>query len=275
MDIPREEFIKLNNRLSRQYKEEPNHIKRQAIIKNLYQLNIPLFKSWRVFNREDREDFEQETFFWIERALETFNFRMGAFVNWLKTYYVRKANAEQQKKAKEEGKLQALAGTEEAKNQELDSLFWKKVEELCDEEEWKILTGVFFEKKTHDMLSDEIGKSATYIGKKKSSVFQRIKDMRIKESLKENQNGEFFKKDLWITTLEFSEKMSYTLQYVKKLVSPKPVANYYIDRRDIARTPRVRIHYVTDSEGKLVCPRYCRKVKTGKICLAPTEQDKR
>src|SRR3990167_1572404 len=56
----------------------------------LYELDRPIFHAWRVFGRENQEDYEQEAFIWIHRALETFDPTRGAFLRHLKDY-VKKA----------------------------------------------------------------------------------------------------------------------------------------------------------------------------------------
>jgi len=262
IDVPLEEYIRLNNHLSEQYKSEKDYIRRQDIIKNLYLLDIPLFRSWKVFNMEDREDFEQEAYLWIERALETFKPGKGAFLNWLKRWYVLKSWTAEQSRYAKQGVTEQLDGTEPVEEDRSDFMFWNKVQKSCSEDEWKVLNAVFFDGRTYADLEAETGKNRVYWAKVKSAVFNRIRDITIKGQTKSYQNTDFFKENIWIPITEFASRFRYSLQHTKSLVSNGKRPGFYIDRRDLIHEPRTRIHCATDADGRLVLPRFHHRKKT-------------
>src|SRR6267142_1258324 len=91
LDIDLDAAIEVNNKLSAQYKAESDPERRREIISILYRLNLPLFRKWKLFNFEDKRDYEQESFFFVSRALEKFQPGRGAFLHFLKQYYVKES----------------------------------------------------------------------------------------------------------------------------------------------------------------------------------------
>lgn len=274
--ISERKYIDMNNRLSREYVREKDPFKRRDIIGLLYKLDFPLFKSWNVFNQDDRDDFEQEAYFWIKRALESFDPDQGAFIHYLKRYFIRKAWRSEGRKHSMEIRASQLLGTEEANSSpELstpgirevikDHILWKRIQEELTDQEWKILKGILFENHTNRTLSEKLGLGEQRIWALRKSAIHKIIRILNTDSHKKPDETEKYKELVeedgnikWLKTTEFARKMSFSYDHVRKLIDKTRRCVWYIDPRDIIRKPVPRIRYLC-LDGGLVYPRFLRK----------------
>lgn len=255
VNIPKKEWVKLNTSLSTQYKTADN---KTEIIEQLYRLNKPLFKSWNVFDKEDRPDFEQQSFLWTWKALESFNPKKGSFVAWLR-WFVLKAWTEHQSNFNK--KILEVEETE-LENKTLDSgepdyVFWEKVEKEFPKD-WVIIKAIFFELENTKELAKKLKISPNVLEQKKSTILQNLKAFRLKELNLKSQSDSAFLGETWITTTAFARTMGMTINYVRRLISPNSKSSYRIDKRDIIKKPITRISYLRTPEG-LVYPRFIKR----------------
>lgn len=79
-------FLALSASLLSKYLAESAPRRRSYLEGMLFRLHAPIFRPWLVWDGEDRPDFEQESFFFFRKALESYQPGKGAFVAWVKVY---------------------------------------------------------------------------------------------------------------------------------------------------------------------------------------------
>lgn len=263
LDIDLDAAIAVNNALSTQYKTEANPEKRREIISILYKLNLPLFKKWRLFNFEEKEDYEQEAFFWIARALDTFDPAKGAFLAWLKSYYVRESQRQYMAAQSKRQRAQeaALAQPEDPPPEPTDTLFWTEAEAILGED-WSIVRAVLFESKT--MV--DIAKIRGVPRKTADNQYRRGLDtLRIhlaKRAVKASTLQESPGEGEWVGFKKFCRIMTISPNYLQNLLNknrPASVCPLYINPLHYTPLQGGRIRYLFTPSRGLVYPEILRK----------------
>jgi len=271
ISIPRADFLASNDRLSKQYHKSQDPAERREIVAILYNLDIGLFRAWRVFGEENRRDYQQEAFLWLTRALETFKPGKGAFIPWLK-YYILKAQAE----VSEAGKKTLVTDSTNTEidspivqsEGSLDTQFWAKARKLCTDDEWAILEGRMLlglpvaEAKARAGLSREKA-SSLY-----ANVLQRIRIEIATQNLhdttkKESSNSPIFTPEpTWVGKKWLQARLQITDDYLKNLLDPNRPASvcpFLIDPIDVLAISGTRIRYWETPTRGLVHPRIIRR----------------
>lgn len=139
-EISQDRFVYLNTKLSVLYYKSSNLKQKRQILDLLYKLDLPMFKVWKLWQSEDRQDFEQDAFIYLHRALETFNPSKGAFVSWLKLYILT-AHSEyaSSKPPKTDSVIPDSVDTDPTAA-DSDALLWRRVRAVLTAEEWQLVT---------------------------------------------------------------------------------------------------------------------------------------
>ena len=134
--LSKSEYFRQNRELSCRYKEDVSKEEKIEILYKLYVLTGPLFKSNKI-PRYIRDDFEQDSFLWLRRALNSFNPEKGAFISWLKGYirsYTRKDYGF--KRCISDEMVERYTETDN------DFLMWEKIRCHLGSEDWETLLKV-------------------------------------------------------------------------------------------------------------------------------------
>jgi DNA-directed RNA polymerase specialized sigma24 family protein len=257
-----ESATEVNNRLSLQYKTEQDPEKRREIIAILYRLDLPVFKRWKLFNFDEKEDYEQEAYFWIARALDTFDPQKGAFLAWLKSYYVRESQRQYlEKKAKRQKAQEAAqALPEEDPDEPLDTLFWQEAKALVGED-WAIVQPVLFDSQS---ITD-VAKALSLPRKTADNRYRRALDtLRVhlaKRAVKPSTSSEVPGEGEWVGINKFCRIMDLSRRYFTKLLHPSWESDcpYYINPLHYTPLQGGRVRYLFTPSRGLVYPEILRK----------------
>lgn len=262
LDIDLDAAIEVNNRLSAQYKTEPSQEKRRELIAILYRLNLPLFRRWKLFNFKEKEDYEQEAFFWISRALDTFQPDKGAFIAWLKSYYIKESQRQylnsQTRHQKAQDAAQALP--EEDPTEPQDHLFWAEAKSLVGPD-WPLLQGVLFDGKS---LSD-LARAHRLPRQTAVNHYHRGLDILrahlVKRATKPSTLGETPAEGEWVGHKKFCRIMDISTLYLDRLLHPEweTTCPYYLNPLHYTPLQGGRIRYLFTSARGLVYPEILRK----------------
>lgn len=262
LDIDLDSAIEVNNRLSAQYKTEPSPEKRREIIAILYRLNLPLFRKWKIFNFDEKEDYEQEAFFWIARALDTFDPQKGAFLAWLKRYYVQESRRQhiEARARLQKSKEAAQSLPEEEAEESPDSLFWAEAETLVGKD-WPILRAVLFDGRT---LSD-IARARNLPRQTTVNYYHRgldtLRTHLVKRAAKPSTLQETPGEGEWVGLKKFCRIMDISAYYLKRMLHPDWDATcpYYINPLHYSPIQGGRLRYLFTPSRGLVYPEILRK----------------
>lgn len=135
--LSKSEFFRQTNVLSYKCKCNVPQQDKTGILLKLYKLTGPMFKSNRI-PRQVRDDFEQDSFLWMHRALKSFNPEKGSFISWLKGYIRAYSHYYYNRTAEiyEDSVIHNVAPDED------DCLLWQKIKDHLDNDEWNILLNV-------------------------------------------------------------------------------------------------------------------------------------
>lgn len=257
------EFFASNDDLARRY-QTASPTAKQNIIAELYKLDISLFQAWRVLG-DDRDDYKQEAYFWLERCLTTYKADKGPFVNWLR-FYIQKtfeAHLSQAKRVKSTYEAAEQDNDTKEDQEPLDNLFWIKAKEVVTEEQWDLIHLRF-----HQGLGiEEIAKlKKTYPAKVRAPLNEAL--TKIKESSLSNHNASHKNisvidptESRWLKKKDLCERLGLEPQNLKALLNQNLDPHYcpfIIHPGDILRTPSVRIRFLETKES-LVYPRFIRR----------------
>jgi DNA-directed RNA polymerase specialized sigma24 family protein len=255
LDIDLDAAIEVNNRLSSQYKTEPSPEKRRELIAILYRLNLPLFRKWKLFNFDEKEDYEQEAFFWISRALDTFDPQKGAFLAWLKRYYVAESQRQYlESKAKRQKVQEAAQALPSIDPQEpLDTLFWEEAKALLGPD-WPVVRAVLFESQSITDLAKAQGISRTTLDSHYRRGLDTLRAHLVKRAVKPSTLQESPGEGEWVGPKKFCRIMDISAPYLKDLLNPDRPAEkcpYLINPLHYTPLPGGRIRdLVTPSRGR-------------------------
>lgn len=258
----RQDYYELSNKLALDYQQEPDLLRKNIIISQLYRIMLPMFKSWNVFDEDSRDDFEQEAYFWILRSVELWDSERGAYLSYMK-FYVLKAWTAEAKRFTNENVYEKMDPLAYIEDDFPDYIWWTKVKGYLEPDEWWIFRLLFFEKRTLDQIADEVQINRTIIANKKKNIFNKIKTIVFKSRKSINVQKEDYFQDCWLTVDEFASKMRMSKNYVRNMTL-RDSKGWIIDGKDIVREPAVRIHYRCE-DGKLLFPRFRKKNSRKKI----------
>ncbi len=255
------EFFATNDDLARRYKEASPSAK-QNIIAQLYKLDIPLFQAWRILG-DDRDDYKQEAYFWLERCLTTYKPDKGPFVNWLR-WYVRKTFEDHLDKNPATPTSELTEQTSSQEPQEpIDSLFWNHAKQIVTPEQWDLIQLRFH----HGLSIEEIARQKkTYAAKIRAPLHDAL--TKIKASSFSNQHDSTKKistldqtESRWLKKKDLAERLAIPLLHLKNLLDQNRdphACPYFIHPADILRIPSVRIRFL-ETQNALVYPRFIRR----------------
>ena len=118
VEVGAADFYERNQGYAIAYRLEKNAQAKGEIAAKVMALCKPVLQSWRIFNPDDKDDFEQDCYFVTVMALESFDKNKGSFISWLRKYVQGrryKKNEETIKKRDANAKLRAIVGDGETK----------------------------------------------------------------------------------------------------------------------------------------------------------------
>jgi hypothetical protein len=269
--IPQKVFETWNDRLAKAYKTSKDVRLKQDIIQALYEMDISLFKQWKLFDISRKPDFAQEAFLCVYEGLQKFEPGRGSWIHFLREYFIkglwRTEQQEHEKAVKECDLSEVLEGGEAGG----DPLFLKAVRESMKKSEWKLFERNFFkENSMPEMIkaSRKTGKKSSYPGRVSIPNLKRIRKQvfekctELKAEAEQNCDtlpGLFFKekKTVWLDMTEFARKAGYAYSYVRNLVRPHKKSIWRIDPRDLQLKPTPRIRFL-ETECGWIFPRFKR-----------------
>jgi len=264
----RQEYYEITNGLALEFKDATDLIQRNNIIANIYKLSLPLFKSWNVFDREDMEDFEQTSYFYILRSLELWVPDRGSYLGYIKFYTLKAWTSEITKHDKDLSRTDAETQCGEQKKHNVDEFpdygFWSKIRNKLSPDDWYLFSLIFFENTGMDEISILTKTPKALLTNLKKRIFDKVKTIIYKSRTPITPTQSDFVKDYWYPVSEFCVKMRMTKNYVRELVKTTPNTSWVIDKRDYIKTPVVRIHYRCE-DGKLIFPRFRKRVIRKKL----------
>lgn len=261
LSLPLEAAIETNNRLSARYKAETDAEKRREIIDILYQINIPLFKKWQIFNYDEKEDYSQEAYFFIARALEKYDPSRGAFLFTLKQYYVKESQRQYLKgQAKQTNIREAVSAQGERVTEEdaSDSLFWQEARQLIGEEAWEIVGPCLFDGLTPTDVARALHRPQRTINYKYNRALEDLKIHLARKSIRSARIPETIGEGEWLGSKKFCRILDITPRYLKDWLNPNrpiSVCPTYLDPRDVAHVQGIRVRYLFTPRDGLVFPR--------------------
>lgn len=265
LELSLDAMMEANNRFSVLYRTERSPERRRDIIALLYQINLPLFKKWEIYDFSQKQDYSQEAFFFIARALEKFDPARGHFLAFLKKYFVEEAKRQYlNAQAKQQNIRDAVdAAPLPALQEEMaDTLFWQEAQQLLGEDTWDIVHGCLFGGKTPTDVARERGHPIRTVNYKYNRALEVLRTHIAKRSLRAGAIPETLGEGDWLGFKKFARVMDITPRYLKDWMNPHRPASVcptYIDPRDIQRIQGVRFRYLFTAERGLVFPRQIRK----------------
>jgi len=264
----RQEYYEITNKLALEFQEATDLAQRNNVISSIYKLALPLFKSWNVFDREDAEDFEQTSYFYILRSLELWKPDKGSYLGYIKWYTLKAWTAEIARHDKDLNRTDAEIRCGEEKKHEVDEFpdyrFWSKIKNKLAPDDWYLFCLIFFENTGMDEISILTKTPKALLTNRKKHIFDKIKTIIYKSRTPITPTQSDFIKDFWYPVSEFCVKMRMTKNYVRELVKTTPNTTWVIDNRDYIKKPVVRIHYRCE-DGKLIFPRFRKRVIRKKL----------
>lgn len=291
IEVSRPDFIEQNQILSAMYGAEENKARRGEIAHRLYTLDLPVFKSWDIFNSDDRVDYEQEAYLWMVVALDSYDKKKGSFLYWLRQivkrardeYYNDKnrgawycktcdrylASKDATRYHVDKGHEVELKSSVEPieepgeEGPDIDAdLAVSKLRDSLSPEKWEMIRM----KIINGMKVEEIAAS---LGVHRETARLKINSAvdAIKAGMVPNSSGQVFLDDgsEWLSIKQFAVRMTFSQAYVTRLLnpnSPRKWCKWIIDSNDFILQGRKRIRYKLDKNGKLIFPRmYERKDK--------------
>lgn len=267
--IPKRDFEIWNDKLAAAYKQGKESP--QGILQALYELDIVLFKQWKLFDIDRKPDFAQEAFLSIYKAIQKFEPGRGSWIHFLKQYFVKPLwREEQDRHEKTVMECDLVAGLE-GKGVSEDPLFLRAVKKSMSKSEWKLFEQNFFmEKSMPEMTrnSRKAGKRSSHPGRVSIPNLKRIRKQvfekctELKAEAEQNCDtlpGLFFKEKttVWLDMTEFARKAGYAYSYVRNLVRPHKKSIWRIDPRDLQLKPTPRIRFL-ETECGWIFPRFKR-----------------
>ena len=269
LEIGRKEFLAANDRLSVQWHQESDPGRRREIVRVLFDLDLRLFRAWRVFGNDNRADYEQEAFLWLTRALETFKPGKGAFVAWLKFYILKAQEEVSQAGRRTAANAPAPSDEIEAPTEEgPDHQFWCQVRSKCTDEEWILLSARLLEGLSAVDAAAKADMHPDRAKKLYSAILQRVRidiASRHLHDATKNISGNspvFTDEPIWVQKNWLRKRLDLTAENLKDLLNqdrPIEVTPWFIDPLDVAPIMGGRIRYWETRDRGLVHPKFLRK----------------
>lgn len=269
VSISLDKFIDINNTLSCEYKTEQNFEARQKKAATLFNLDKKLFKSWRIFDDDDREDYEQEAWFFFVKALNKYDPARGSFVHYLR-WYVQKLRAEFLTKPERptsldsvdvDGEILASGETESA--EAFDPIMLTHVKAALTPRQYAIIELRIFKGLPLEEVAIRLGSTTKTIRVhlRRAMDLLRIMDARKSSASpidKANPaDGEWIPKEKLAKLL--AVKKDYLAMLMTERLDPRRCP-YFIDPLDILPINGGRVRYKCTSRG-LEYPRIYRRTK--------------
>jgi RNA polymerase sigma factor (sigma-70 family) len=86
VEVDAPDFYSRTQTLAAAYRECRGAAEKGEIAQKLLDMCRPILRAWRIFDEEDRKEYEQESYLIVCMSLESFDPLKGAFVSWLKKY---------------------------------------------------------------------------------------------------------------------------------------------------------------------------------------------
>ena len=269
LEIGRKEFLSTNDRLSAQWHGEEDPGRRRAIVSILYDLDKSMFKTWRVFGEENRKDYEQEAYFWLTRALETFKPGKGSFISWLK-FYILKAQEEVAQAGRRTASHVGVEQVPETGSEERapDALFWKRAKGQCTDEEWILLSARLLEGLPNLEAAQKADMHPERAKKLYPMLVQRLRiDIanQVHPGSPKNSSANcavFTDEPIWVGKKWLRKRLELTVDYMKALLNPEtPIEKcpWFIDPADTLPIQGGKIRYWETPTRGLVHPQFRRK----------------
>ena len=285
VEIPKRQFIAWNNEHSARYHDATPDEKRR-IVAFLYDINLPLFRSnsLNLPDKNDREDYEQEVFFHLTRALQKYRPGEGSFIHFLRKFYVKKAREEVFGETTERQEIKAAAAGEEIiepnqigvrhdQNQRvgaiknafsnqntelppLDPILKRRLERILTHEQYRALDLRVLQGRSLEQVASamDISVSSAYHRLKEALTAARIEMERDRQPKTQEQKDA----TRYLTRAEFCRLFSLTRRALQMLLAkdiPARQCPHMIDAADYLPIQGGRIRYLETAAG-LVHPTF-------------------
>ena len=293
--VPYHQFIAWNDEHSARWHDTADAAERRRIQAFLFELNLPLFQSWNIFDPDDRQDFEQQAYFHFDRALRTFKPGSGAFVAWLKRWYVKKAWTEKSEEISRDTDILAasaapgshiepiadetvdriyrrrIAGITESTAPSvapdpIDPIFGARLRKLLTHQQYRILDLRVFQAQRMEDVAAAVGLSVTTTAARLAEALQAAKVEMARGSGAARTPEAPTDGSRFLTRPAFAHLFQLTMAYLKVVLNPgltQRHSPYFIDPRDTVPLQGGRIRYLESPAG-LVYPRLIqRQAKIG------------
>lgn len=255
--------LNVNNRMAVLYKESSNPERRREIVDLLYQLNIGLFRSWKIYDYSQQADYSQEAFFFISRALEKFQPGRGLdFLPFLKRYFVAESQRQYLNGQTRDRRLQETISSQpvvEAVTQEDgDALFWAEARGLVGEEGWAILEPCIFGGLTPTDVAHNLNIPIRTVNGRYNRAKEILRLHVAKRSAGPQRVDERLGDGDWLGAKKFCRTLDLTPRYLADWINPnrpKTVCPTYLDPRDVLRVQGIKIRYLFTAKRGLEYPR--------------------
>jgi len=234
-------FLLENDELARKWKKSPSE--RVEIGKRLFEINRNIFKKWKLFDEDAQQDYMQDAYLYMIRALEYYTPGKGAFVNVLK-WYVQKLRKNYFTPSKE---LEFEEETTETDQD--DHLFWEQIKNSCSPKEWQVFHKRFFEGCTCRQIASQLEMHEKTVQKLVKRARARINTETLKEKVQESLPFE------WLTVKQLAQRSPWSVNFIRNILAPtRPlrVCRYKIHAEDAQKMPGChgwRIKYKMGSRG--------------------------
>lgn len=284
IEVGAPDFYEKNQGLAIAYGVAPNQEKKGEIAYKLLTLCKPVFQAWKIFDSDDREDFEQECYLLTVMALESFNEKKGAFVTWLKKYAQGRRTKTIEKsykrpesfdKVMERGDEDKIRPWTEREGEDKDlSIDLQRVKALVSPERFKLIKMRVIDGMTKEEIAEEMGISIPTLSKRLANAYLAIRNGF---SMGSADGGASLMDDgsIWISAKKMRFIFDLTKQQLYKMSKEQYHTRWRINPAHITEMFReLRYRYKVGPKG-VEYPEFIRRIPPEKHPFSKAAREKR